>query len=78
MSTKVYSRRSLTVSTESDIDLARLGRTLILIGFVTAFFLLLSANRLDEDIFSIAAVAIGVVAFITAMVEFFISESEFE
>lgn len=65
------------MSTEAGIDLARFGRTLLLVGFVTGFFLLLSANRLDEDLFSLAAVAIGVVAFITAMVGFFIAGSEF-
>jgi uncharacterized membrane protein YhiD involved in acid resistance len=65
------------VSTEAGIDLARFGRTLLLVGFVTGFFLLLSANRLDEDLFSLAAVAIGVVAFITAMVGFLIAGSEF-
>lgn len=61
------------MSSEPGIDVARFGRTLILIGFVTAVFLLLSANRLDQDVFSIAAVAIGAVALITAMVGFFIA-----
>ncbi|MEF8863819.1 MAG: hypothetical protein V5A29_03135 [Haloarculaceae archaeon] len=61
------------MSSEPGIDVARFGRILILIGFVTAVFLLLSANRLDQDVFSIAAVAIGAVALTTAMVGFFIA-----
>lgn len=55
------------------IDLGRFGRTLILIGFVTAVFLVLSANRLGGDVFRIGAFAIGTVAVITAMVGFLIA-----
>ena len=36
-------------------------------------FLLLTANRLGDDLFKVGAVAIGTVAFITAMVGFLIA-----
>lgn len=64
------------MSSEPGIDLGRFGRTLALIGFVTAAFLLLIANRLEGDVFQIGSVAIGVVALITAMVGFFIAAGE--
>lgn len=55
------------------IDTGRLGRTLALIGFVTAVFLLLIANRLDGDVLRIGVVAIGTIALITAMTGFLIA-----
>lgn len=55
------------------IDMARFGRTLALIGFVTAVFILLTANRLSGDLLQVGFVAIGTVAFITAVVGFFIA-----
>jgi hypothetical protein len=61
------------VSSDPGIDNGRFGRILGLVGFVTAVFLLLTANRLSTDLFQIGAVAIGTVAFITAMVGFFIA-----
>jgi hypothetical protein len=61
------------VSSEPDIDVGRFGRTLALIGFVTAVFLLLTANRLDDELFQIGAVAIGTVALITAIIGFLIA-----
>jgi hypothetical protein len=59
--------------TDAGIDLGRLGRTLALIGFVTAVFMLLTANRLGGDLVQVGFVAIGTVAFITAVVGFFIA-----
>jgi hypothetical protein len=59
--------------TDAGIDLGRLGRTLALIGFVTAVFMLLTANRLGGDLVQVGFVAIGTVAFITAIVGFFIA-----
>ena len=61
------------MSSGQGIDLGRFGRTLALIGFVTAVFLILSADRLSGDLFRIGAVAIGAVAFVTAMVGFLIA-----
>lgn len=61
------------MSSEPGIDVGRFGRTLALIGFVTAVFLLLTANRLGDELFQIGAVAIGTVAFITAIIGFLIA-----
>jgi hypothetical protein len=61
------------VSDEPGFDTGRFGRTLVLIGFVTAVFLLLSANRLGDELFQIGAVAIGAVGLITAIVGFLIA-----
>ncbi|PSQ59447.1 MAG: hypothetical protein BRD23_04445 [Halobacteriales archaeon SW_9_67_25] len=61
------------MSNEPGFDTGRFGRTLVLIGFVTAVFLLLSANRLGDDLFKIGAVAIGAVGLITAIVGFLIA-----
>lgn len=60
-------------SSESGIDTGRFGRTLGLIGIVTAVFLLLTANRFSGEIVQIGVVAIGTVAFITAVVGFLIA-----
>jgi ABC-type enterobactin transport system permease subunit len=61
------------VSDEPGIDLARLGRTLTLIGFVTAVFLLLAVNRLSGEVFRVGVVGIGAVAFVTAIVGFLVA-----
>ncbi len=61
------------MSSEPGFDVARFGRTLLLIGFVTAVFLMLTANRLEDEVFQIGVFAIGTVAFITAMVGFLIA-----
>lgn len=61
------------MSNEPSIDLARLGRTLTLIGFVTAVFLLLAVNRLSGDVLQVGIVGIGAVAFLTAIVGFLIA-----
>jgi len=61
------------VSDERSIDTGRLARTLTLIAFVTAAFLMLSAARLGEDLFRIAVVGVGTVALITAIVAFLIA-----
>ena len=68
-----FSGRSSTVSDEPSIDTGRLARTLTLIAFVTAGFLMLSAARLGEDLFRIAVVGVGTVALITAIVAFLIA-----
>lgn len=47
------------MSSDNGIDAARLGRLLLLIGFVTAVSLLTSAQVLPNDLFSVAVVAIG-------------------
>jgi ABC-type enterobactin transport system permease subunit len=61
------------VSSQPGIDVGRFGRTLALIGAVTAVFLFLTANRLGGDLFRVGAVGIGVVAMITAMTGFLIA-----
>jgi hypothetical protein len=61
------------VSSEPGFDVGRFGRTLALISIVTTVFMLLTANRLDGEIFQIGAVAIGAVAFITAITGFLIA-----
>ncbi len=72
-STMAYFVRYSTVSSEPGIDLGRFGRTLALIGAITAVFLLLTANRLGGDLFRIGAVGIGAVAMVTAMIGFLIA-----
>jgi hypothetical protein len=52
---------------DDGVDLARLGRLVTLIAFVTAVFLLLASTRLSGTVFSIAVVAIGSVAMVTAI-----------
>jgi hypothetical protein len=59
--------------TDPGIDTGRLGRTLALIGFVTAVFILLTANRLGGQTAQVGFVAVGTVAFITAIVGFFVA-----
>lgn len=58
---------------EPGIDFGRFGRTLVLISFVTAVFLILTADRLGGEIFRIGAFAIGTVAVVTAIVGFLIA-----
>jgi len=58
---------------EGGFDTGRLGRLLGLIGFVTAVSLLTSAQVLPSDLFSIAVVAIGSVALVTAITGFLIA-----
>lgn len=61
------------MSNEAGFDTGRFGRTLVLVGFVTAVFLLLTARRFSDEVFQIGAVAIGSVALITAIVGFLIA-----
>ena len=55
------------------LPIGRFARTLTLIIFVTAAFLLLAANRLDGVLFQVGAVAVGAVAVVTAIVGFLIA-----
>ncbi len=61
------------MSSENGLDTGRLGRLLALIGFVTAVSLLTSARVLGEELFSIAVVAIGSIALVTAIIGFLIA-----
>jgi hypothetical protein len=61
------------MSGDDGLDTARLGRLLLLIGFVTAVSLLTSAQVLPSDLFSVAVVAIGSVALVTAIIGFLIA-----
>jgi putative effector of murein hydrolase LrgA (UPF0299 family) len=61
------------MSSDGGIDAGRLGRLLLLIGVVTAVSLLTSAQVLPSDLFSIAVVAIGSIALVTAIIGFLIA-----
>ena len=61
------------MSSDSGIDTGRFGRLLLLIGFVTAVSLLMSARVLPGDLFSVAVVAIGSIALVTAIIGFLIA-----
>ncbi|MBP1921298.1 putative effector of murein hydrolase LrgA (UPF0299 family) [Halorubrum alkaliphilum] len=61
------------MSSENGLDVGRLGRLLTLIAFVTAVSLLTSAQVLAEELFSIAVVAIGSIALVTAIIGFLIA-----
>jgi len=71
--TTASSTRSGLMSSDNGIDAARLGRLLLLIGFVTAVSLLTSAQVLPNDLFSVAVVAIGSIALVTAIIGFLIA-----
>jgi putative effector of murein hydrolase LrgA (UPF0299 family) len=64
------------MSSERGFDVARLGRLLALIGFVTAVSLLTSARVLPGELFSVAVVAIGSIALVTAITGFLIAAGE--
>lgn len=57
----------------SGFDTPRFARLLALIGFVTAVFLLTAAQVLADALFSIAVVAVGSVALVTAILAFVIA-----
>jgi type IV secretory pathway VirB2 component (pilin) len=65
------------MSAEGELKTGRLARTLALIAFVTATFLLVAANRLDGELLQVGAVAIGAVAFLTASTAFLIAAGEY-
>jgi len=65
------------MSAESTIDAARFARTLTLIVFVTAVFLFVLAERLEDELFQIGAIAVGAVAVLTAIVGFLIAASTY-
>jgi hypothetical protein len=56
------------MSSDDGLDTGRFGRLLLLIGFVTAVSLLTSAQVLPNDLFSVAVVAVGSVALVTASI----------
>jgi hypothetical protein len=64
------------MSSESGLDVARFGRLITLIGFVTAVSLLTSARVLPGDLFSVAVVAIGSIALVTAITGFLIAAGQ--
>ncbi|MFC7074548.1 hypothetical protein ACFQJ7_09070 [Halovenus rubra] len=59
------------------IDVGRLARTMVLIMFVTAVFILLGAERLSGTVFRVGIGAIGAVAFITAITSFLIAAGQY-
>jgi hypothetical protein len=64
------------MSSSSSVDVGRFARTLTLIIFVTAVFIVISAIRLEGVVFQIGSVAIGTVGFITAIIGFLVSASQ--
>lgn len=54
-------------------DVGRAARTLVLIAFVTAVFLLLASSRLSGQAFRAGVGGIATVAFLTAIVAFLIA-----
>jgi hypothetical protein len=65
------------MSAESGLSTGRFIRTITLILFVTATFILVAAERLEGELFQIAVMAIGSVGFITAIIGFLIAASTF-
>jgi ABC-type enterobactin transport system permease subunit len=61
------------VSDQLGINTGRFGRVLALVGFVTTVFLLLTQARFSGTTFRIGVVAIGTIAFITAITGFLIA-----
>jgi hypothetical protein len=61
------------MSSESGLDTGRLARTLTLIVFVTAVFILLAAQQLDGVLFQVGVFGIGTVGAITAIIGFLIA-----
>jgi len=59
-------------------DTARLGRILALIGFVSGVFLFTANEVFESRLFSIAVVAIGSVALVTAIIGALIAAAGFE
>jgi hypothetical protein len=64
------------MSDEQTLDIGRFVRTLTLIVFVTTVFIIISAIRLEGVLFQIGTVAIGAVGFVTAIIGFLVSASQ--
>lgn len=64
---------------ESDVELpiGRFGRLIALVASVTAIFLFVANQTLSSNLFSIAVVAIGSIAVITATTGFLISVASY-
>ncbi|MFA9426308.1 hypothetical protein [Natronorubrum sp. A-ect3] len=62
-----------TDESDSGLDTGRFGRLLALIAAVTAVSLLTSAQVLGGELFSVAVVAVGAIAVITAIIGFLIA-----
>jgi hypothetical protein len=62
---------------DDELILGRFARILTLIAFVTTVFIVVASIRLEGLLFQIGALAIGTVGFITAIIGFLISASEF-
>lgn len=65
------------MSDDSGLDTGRFARTMTLIAFVTATFVVIAAERLEGELFQIATMAIGSVGFVTAIIGFLIAASSF-
>jgi hypothetical protein len=62
---------------DSGVDTGRLARTLTLITFVTAVFILLAAEQLDGQVFRVGVGAIAAVAFVTSITGFLIAAGQY-
>lgn len=65
------------MSSSTGVDVGRLFRTLTLVAFVTAVFIVIASQRLEGVLFRIGMLAIGAVAFITAITGFLIAASQY-
>jgi hypothetical protein len=57
----------------SGFDTGRFGRLLALIAFVSAVFIITSAEALEGEVFQLAVFAIGAIAVLTAIIGFLIA-----
>lgn len=60
------------------VDIGRLGRILVVIGFVSAVFLFTTAQRFGTGgrVFPIAVVSVGSISVVTAIIGFLIAAEE--
>lgn len=61
----------------SDVDVGRFARTLTLVLFVTAVFIIIAAQRLEGVVLQVGILAIGTVGFLTAIIGFLIAAGQY-
>jgi hypothetical protein len=65
------------MSEANAFDTGRFFRTMVLISLVTAVFMLVGAQRLNDELVQIGLFAIGTVGFITAIISFLIAAGSY-
>jgi hypothetical protein len=65
------------MSETGSFDTGRFFRTMLLISLVTGVFMLVGAERLDDELVQIGLFAIGTVGFITAIISFLIAAGSY-